>query len=168
MKKFLLVVVTFFLAILSSWESKAQYNTLKFGEFGITSITPLGRGSVKGRVWIDVENPLPGFSVSNIEGKFYLDGRALLEGHVDDYYVPSGTNRITLTGTATMCPGATLLDILGLMLFDPEMSTVDIKAVVTDDGADPVVMEVRNMPLLKLLKKDGEENETNDESKNSK
>ena len=78
------------------------------------------------------------------------------------------TNKITLTGTASLCPGASIFDVLGLIFLDPEIYTVDIKAVVTDDGAEPVTMEVKNMPLLTLLRRDGEENQNTDESKNRK
>lgn len=159
MKKFIIIIVTSVLAFLSSGECKAQYDVLKFGNFGVTSVTPLSFTSVKGSVWVDVENPQTGFSVTNIEGKLYMNGVALIEGKADDYYVPNGTSRITLTGVASLCPGASIFDVLGLILFDPQLYTVDVKAVITDDGADPVIKEVKNIPILTLLKKDGNENE---------
>ena len=61
---------------------------------------------------------------------------------------------MNLTGIATLCPGASLWDVLGLIFFQASQYTVDIKALVTDDGAQPVEMEVKNVPVLTLLKKD--------------
>lgn len=159
MKKIILAVVISVLGFLSSHECKAQYDALKFGDFGISSISPLGFTAVKGSVWVDVENPLVGFKVSKIEGKLYKNGIPLIEGQCDDYYVPSGNCRLVLTGTAAICPGVSIFDVLGLVLFDPTEYTVDIKAVITDDGAGPEIKEVKDIPVLTLLKKDGNENE---------
>jgi hypothetical protein len=44
--------------------------------------------------------------------------------------------------------------VLGLIFFEADQYTVDIKAVITDDDKDPVVKEVKNIPVLTLLKKD--------------
>lgn len=159
MKKIILAVVVSVLGFLSSNDCKAQYAALNFGDFGISSISPLSLTSVKGSVWIDVENPLVGFKVSEIEGKLYKNGVPIIEGKCDDYYVPNGNGRLVLTGTAGICPGVSIFDVLGLVLFDPKEYTVDIKAIITDDGADPVEREVKDIPILTLLKKDGNENE---------
>ena len=168
MKKIILLVVVSLLGFLSSEECKAQYDSLKFGDYGVSSITPKGFSSVKGSIWVDVENTLPGFTVSNIEGKLYRNGVPMIQGHADDYYVPNGKSKVTITGVASLCPGISIFDVLGLVFFEAELYTVDIKAVITDDGAEPVIKEVKNMPVLKLLKKDGDENNQSDESKNSK
>ena len=154
MKKLIVLLFVSFAAFLSAEECKAQYDTLKFGEFGVSSVSPISSTSVKGKVWVDVENPLGGFTVSNIEGRVYKNGVPLVEGRPDDYYVPTGKCRLNLTGVASLCPGASIWDVLGLIFFQASQYTVDIKAIVTDDGADPVVMEVKNIPVLTLLKKD--------------
>lgn len=168
MKRILFIVITTLLTFLGYEDCKAQYDTLKFGDFGVSSITPVGSDAVEGSVWVEVENPLVGFTVSNVEGKLYKNGVALIEGKADDYYVPSGTSKLVLTGKASICPGISVFEVLGLVLFQAEQYSVDIKAVVTDDGAAPVVMEAKNVPFLTLLKKDEQENNNKDESQDCK
>ena len=168
MKKLILLVVVSIIASISADECKAQYDYLKFGDFGVTSVSPLSFTSVSGSVWVDVQNPQVGFSVTEVYGKLYCNGVALIEGKADDYYVPNGNGRITLTGTASLCPGASIFDVLGLIFFDPEQYTVDIRAIITDDGAAPVIKEVKNIPVLTLLKKDETANAENYESTDSK
>jgi hypothetical protein len=94
------------------------------------------------------------FRAKRVYGKLYKNGVALIEGKADDYYVPNGNGKITLTGVASLCPGASIFDVLGLIFFEADKYTVDIKAIITDDGEDPVVKEVTGMPVLTLLKKD--------------
>ena len=168
MKKLIVAVIVSVLGFFSSEECKAQYSSLKFGDFGITSISPAGFTSVKGSVWVEVENPQAGFTVSKVEGKLYKNGVPMIEGYVEDYYVPTGNTRVELYGRTALCPGTSIIDVLGLMLFNPEEYTVDIKAVITDDGADPVIKEVKDIPILTLLKKDETSNTTTDESTDSK
>ena len=168
MRKIIFVALVSLIGFFSSTDCKAQYDYLKFGDFGVTSVSPLSFTSVKGAVWVDVENPQVGFSVTEVYGKLYCNGVALIEGKADDYYVPNGNGRITLTGTASLCPGASIFDVLGLIFFDPEQYTVDIRAIITDDGAAPVIKEVKNMPVLTLLKKDETANAENYESTDSK
>ena len=158
MKKLMVLLLIIFAAFLSSVECRAQYDTLKFGDYGVSSVKPLSSESVQGKIWVDVDNPLVGFSVANIVGRVYKNGVPLVEGRPDDYYVPHGKSRLTLTGIASLCPGASLWDVLGLIFFQASQYTVDIKAVVTDDGASPVEMEVKNVPVLTLLKKDKDKN----------
>lgn len=153
-RKLIVFIVVLFAGLAAADDCRAQYDFLKFGDFGVSSVSPLGFTSVKGSVWVDVENPQVGFAVTEVYGKLYKNGVALIEGHADDYYVPTGNGRITLTGVASLCPGASIFDVLGLIFFDPEQYTVDIKAIITDDGADPVIKEVKDMPVLTLLKKD--------------
>lgn len=169
MKKLILLVIVSLVAFISADECKAQYDTLKFGDFGITSINPKSFTSVGGAVWVDVENPQVGFKVSEIYGKLYHNGVPMIEGRADDYYVPTGTGKLHITGVASLCPGTSVLDVLGLFFFNPEEYTVDIKAIITDDGADPVVKEVKDIPILTLLKKEEPEENTNtNESTDSK
>lgn len=167
-KRLIVFILAVILGITWADDCKAQYDYLKFGDFGVTSVSPLSFTSVKGAVWVDVENPQAGFSVTEVYGKLYCDGRALIEGKADDYYVPNGSGRLNLTGVASLCPGVSIFDVLGLIFFDPQMYTVDIKAVITDDGAAPVVKEVKNIPVLTLLKKDEQQIQLNNESTDSK
>ena len=168
MKKIFLLVAVAVVSLLFSYECRAQYDSLKFGDYGVASVSALSFTSVRGSVWIEVGNPQTGFTVSEVEGKLYKNGVALIEGHADDYYVPNGDTRITLTGVASLCPGVSILEVLGLILFEPELYTVDIKAVITDDGGDPVVNQVKNIPVLTLLKKEDLVKLSSHESKNSK
>ena len=156
-RKFVAYVVAVIAFLASAEESKAQYDTLKFGDFGVTSVSPVDSVSVRGTVWVDVENPQVGFSVSEIHGKLYKNGVPMIEGKANDYYVPSGSGRLEISGFASLCPGVSIFDVLGLLFFNPEEYTVDIKAIITDDGAEPVVKEVNDIPVLTLLKKDSEE-----------
>lgn len=153
-KRFLVLVVAFVVGFASAEDCRAQYDVLKFGDFGVTSVRPAGEASVSGSVWVDVDNPQVGFTVSEIYGKLYKNGVPLIEGHAADYYVPTGEMKLTITGTASLCPGASIFDVLALIFFKPEYYTVDIRAMVTDDGADPVLMEVKDIPVMTLLKKD--------------
>ena len=168
MRKIIFVALASLIGFFSSTDCKAQYDYLKFGDFGVTSVSPLSFTSVRGAVWVDVENPQVGFSVTEVYGKLYCNGRALIEGKADDYYVPNGNGRLNLTGVASLCPGVSIIDVLGLLFFNPEEYTVDIKAIITDDGTDPVVKEVKDIPVLTLLKKDETANAENNESTDRK
>lgn len=156
-KRFIVLIVAFAVGFASADDCKAQYDVLKFGDFGVSSVRPAGAASVSGSVWVDVDNPQVGFTVSEIYGKLYRNGVPLIEGHADDYYVPSGETRLTITGTASLCPGASIFDVLALIFFKPEYYTVDIMAMITDDGAAPVLKEVKDIPVMTLLKKDNTE-----------
>lgn len=156
-RKITVFLALFIAGVCASVDCMAQYDHLKFGDFGVESVAPYDSMSVKGRVWVDVENPLAGFSVTEIYGRLYKNGVALIEGKADDYYVPTGNSRITLTGIASLCPDISVLDVLALVFFQAELYTVDIRAVITDDGSDPVIKEVTDMPVLTLLKKDENE-----------
>ena len=153
-RKLIVFIIAMFVGLGAADECRAQYDYLRFGDFGVASVSPVSPTSIEGSVWVDVENPQVGFSVTEVYGKLYRNGVALIEGRADDYYVPNGNGRITLTGVASLCPGASVFDVLGLIFFEAEQYTVDIKAVITDDGKDPVVKEVRNIPVLTLLKQD--------------
>lgn len=156
-RRLIVLIVALAACLTAANDCMAQYDSLKFGDFGISSVTPNGLSSVNGSVWVDVQNPQVGFAVTRIHGRLYKDGVPLIEGHADDYYVPHGTSKITLTGVASLCPGASIFDVLGLIFFEAEKYSVDIKAVITDDGAPSQIKEVKNMPVLTLLKKDGNE-----------
>ena len=71
-RKFVAYVVAVIAFLASAEESKAQYDTLKFGDFGVTSVSPVDSVSVRGSVWVDVENPQVGFWVTEIYGKLYI------------------------------------------------------------------------------------------------
>ena len=167
-KRLIVFILAVILGMTWAGDCKAQYDTLKFGDFGISSITPKSNTSVSGTVWVDVENPQVGFKVSEIFGRLYHNGVSMIEGHADDYYVPSGSGKLYITGTASLCPGITIADLIVFLFFNPDEYTVDIKANITDDGADPVFKEVNNIPVLTLLKKDETANINTNESTDSK
>lgn len=152
MKRLFALLAVCVVAMAASEACFAQFSKLSFGKYGISSIRPESLRSVRGAVWIDVTNPMEGFTVSEIKGTVYKKGAPFVYGSASDVHIPSGSTRANISGRASLSESASLWDVLALVVFDPEDYSVDLSVRITlDSGATRVVSKFK-MPVAALLK----------------
>lgn len=152
MKRLLAILVVCVLAFVSSEVCHAQFSKLSFGKYGVSSIRPESLRAVRGAVWVDVTNPMVGFTVSEIKGTVYKKGVPFVYGSASDVHIPLGTRRATITGRAFLSPSASLWDVLALIVFDPEDYSVDLSVRITLDTGETRTVSKSQMPVTALLK----------------
>lgn len=152
MKRILVLLLAGVLALVTAGDSYAQFSKLSFGKYGVSSIRPESLRSVRGAVWIDVTNPMEGFTVSEIKGTVYKRGVPFVYGSASDVHIPSGSARATISGRASLSETASLWDVLALIVFDPEDYSVDLSVRITLDSGATRVVSKKNMPVTALLK----------------
>lgn len=152
MKKLVAVLFLAFVVALSAGECHAQFSKLSFGKYGVSSIRPESFRSVRGAVWLDVTNPMEGFKISEIKGMVYKHGVPFVTGSASDVYIPAGTARANISGRAALCDGASLWDVLALIMFDPDDYSVDLSVRITLDSGATRVVSKKKMPVAALLK----------------
>ena len=103
MKKTIAIIVAVLVALVASVEGWAQFSKLRFGDYGVESISPESFSAVKGAVWLEVTNPMEGFTVSEIRGMVYKDGVPFITGSAADFRVSSGTGKVVISGRAALC-----------------------------------------------------------------
>lgn len=145
-------MIVAFVAFAASDVCHAQFSKLSFGKYGISSIRPESLRSVRGAVWIEVTNPMEGFSVSEIKGTVYKNGSAFVHGTASDVHISSGSAKVTISGRAALSDTASLWDVLALIAFDPEDYSVDLSVRITLDSGETRVVSKKNMPVAALLK----------------
>lgn len=152
MKRLFAILVVCVLAFASSEVCHAQFSKLSFGKYGVSSIRPESLRAVRGAVWVDVTNPMVGFTVSEIKGTVYKKGVPFVYGSASDVHIPLGTRRATITGRASLSPSASLWDVLALIAFDPEDYSVDLSVRITLDTGETRTVSKSKMPVTALLK----------------
>ena len=152
MKRLFAILVVCVLAFASSEVCHAQFSKLSFGKYGVSSIRPESLRAVRGAVWVDVTNPMVGFTVSEIKGTDYKKGVPFVYGSASDVHIPLGTRRATITGRASLSPSASLWDVLALIVFDPEDYSVDLSVRITLDTGETRTVSKSKMPVTELLK----------------
>lgn len=153
MRKFLLVILTALLAwAASAQEQKDVFGKLSFGKYGIDNIWPASFSSVTGAVWVEIDNASEGFTVSQIKGTVYREGTRFITGTADNVYIAKGQGKYVVSGKASLCSGVSLLSILRLLSFDPNVYSVDMSIVVTLDSGHQQTMSVEKLPVSALLK----------------
>ena len=130
----------------------AQFSKLSFGKYGVSSIRPESLRAVRGAVWLDVTNPMVGFTISEIKGTVYKKGTPFIHGTASDVYIPLGSARANISGRAALSPGASLWDVLALIVFDPDDYSVDLSVRITLDTGETRVVSKSQMPVAALLK----------------
>lgn len=152
MKRLLAILVVCVFALASSEVCHAQFSKLSFGKYGVSSIRPESLRAVRGAVWVDVTNPMVGFTVSEIKGTVYKKGVPFVYGSASDVHIPLGTRRANITGRASLSPSASLWDVLALIVFDPEDYSVDLSVRITLDTGETRTVSKSKMPVTALLK----------------
>ena len=152
MKRLFALFVVCVVAFAASQVCHAQFSKLSFGKYGVSSIRPESMRAVRGSVWLDVTNHMEGFRISEIRGMVYKNGVPFISGSAGDVYVPAGFARMTVNGRAALCDGASLWDVLALIVFDPEDYSVDLSVRITLDSGETRVVSKTRMPVAALLK----------------
>lgn len=152
MKRLCALLAVCVVAMAASETCHAQFSKLSFGKYGISSIRPESLRSVRGAVWIDVTNPMEGFTVSEIKGTVYKKGVPFVYGSASDVYITSGSARADISGRASLSETASLWDVLALIVFDPNDYSVDLSVRITLDSGATRVVSKKNMPVAALLK----------------
>ena len=152
MKRLIAILFVGIVALAASGFCHAQFSKLSFGKYGVSSIRPESLRAVRGAVWVDVTNPMEGFTVSEIKGTVYKHGVAFVHGEASDVYVPSGSGRAVISGRASLSASASLWDVLALIAFDPEDYSVDLSVRITLDSGETRVVSKTRMPVAALLK----------------
>ena len=152
MKRLFAILVVCVLAFASSEVCHAQFSKLSFGKYGVSSIRPESLRAVRGAVWVDVTNPMVGFTVSEINGTVYKKGVPFVYGSASDVHIPLGTRRANISGRASLSPSASLWDVLALIAFDPEDYSVDLSVRITLDTGETRTVSKSKMPVTALLK----------------
>jgi hypothetical protein len=152
MKRFFAILAFCVVAIASAELCHAQFSKLSFGKYGVSSIRPESLRSVSGAVWVDVTNPMEGFTVSEIKGTVYKKGVPFVYGSASDVHIPSGSARAQISGRASLRDTASLWDVLALIVFDPKDYSVDLSVRITLDSGETRVVSKSKMPVAALLK----------------
>lgn len=152
MKKIFLVFIAAVISLAASSECCAQFGNLSIGKYAIESITPESFSSVKGSVSLELTNSGEGFTVSDIQGVVYKEGKSFVTGKANLFHVDKGTRKTAISGRASLCAGVSLWSVLSTLLFDPEDYSVDISLKITMDSGEVKVITKKNMPVKELLK----------------
>lgn len=150
--RFFVLLTAAFVSLFAADDCAAQFAKMSIGDYGIKSIMPESFSAVRGAVWLDVENPMETFTVSEIKGMVYKNNAPLVEGTASDFTVVNGKSRVEISGRAALCAGASLWSILGLVFFEPEEYKVDMSLRITMASGETRVVEKKGLPVTTLLK----------------
>lgn len=150
--RFFVLFAAALISMVAADDCAAQFSKMTISDYGVKSIVPESFTSVRGAVWLDVVNPMESFTVSGVTGKVYKNGVAFIQGSADTFTVVNGESRVQISGRASLCPGASLWTVLGLLFFDPEDYSVDISVTITMASGKSRVVEKKNLPVSVLLK----------------
>ena len=151
MKRFLLIIVAAAIAVSAS-ANGGVYSKLSIGDYGIDNIWPAGMTAITGAVWVEIDNAGEGFKVSQIKGTVYREGQPFITGSANDVHIAKGKGKYTISGQAGLCPNVSILSILRMFLFDPNIYSVDMSVVVTTDSGKTQTLSVERLPVKTLLK----------------
>lgn len=152
MKKLFLVMIMAVMSVFAANPCNAQFKQISIEDYSIESIVPESFSSVRGAVMLEVDNAGEGFTVSDIEGVVYKEDKPFVTGRADAFHVSKGEQKEIISGRASLCSGASLWSVLGLLFFDPEDYKVDISVKITTDSGVVKVLSKKGMPVTELLK----------------
>ena len=120
--------------------------------FNITSINRAGARSLKGSVVIGVDNKSSDVIISDIKGTVYRGETALVNGKAEDVTIPAGSNKVSVSGIATVCPGSSVWLAMFAALSDIDSLTADISCTLTDKASGKsTLVEKKGVSLKNYL-----------------
>lgn len=121
-----------FLLVAGTQRASAQLSRLHFGGYRITRITPVSFRSVRGTAEFQIQNDTVGFTMSNISGMVYKKGVPFVMGDASPVAIPAGASSVAVNGSAALCDGITLWDVLACIAFKAEDYTIDVSMTIID------------------------------------
>ena len=155
MRRFALVMVAAFLMLLAGeCDAHAQLSKLHFKGYRITKIMPTSTRSVTGAMEIDCVNDSLAFTMSNISGTVYKDGRPFMRGDISPIKVPHGAGKVLFDcHYAALADGIGVMDLLKCLSFRPEDYTVDVSTTVIDQKGNRKNVAKKGVSVAKLMGK---------------
>lgn len=155
MKKFTLAILTALLLLLAGEsEACAQLKGLHFKGYRITKVLPTSTRSVTGAMEIDCVNDGLPFTMSNISGTVYKEGKAFMRGDISPIKVPHGASKVVVDcHYAALADGVGLMDLLRCLQFRPDDYTVDVSTTVIDQKGQRRNVAKQGVSVAKLIGK---------------
>ena len=130
----------------------AQLSRLRFRNYKITSIVPSGFRAVRGAVEVTLTNDTTAFTMSDIQGIVYHEGRPFVQGVCNDTHVAHGNVTVRPAGTVSLCDSVSLWNVLRCMVdFNPDEYSGDLTMVITDAKGNRRICTKKGIPVGKLL-----------------
>lgn len=131
--------------------ASAQLSSLQFGEYKITGIHPNSFRSADGSASIVCTNGGKTFTMSNIHGTVYKKGMAFVSGYASPVTVPAGKNTLDINGSAYLCDGVSIWDLLACIVFRAEDYKIDVAMTITDASGKARLYEKKGINVAALL-----------------
>ena len=130
----------------------AQLSRLKFLNYRISSIVPSSFRSVRGSVEVTLTNDSTAFTMSDIQGLVYRNGKPFVQGVCNDTHVARGTVTVRPAGTVQLCDSVSVWTVLRCMVsFNPDEYTGDLTMVITDAQGHRRSYAKKGLPVGQLL-----------------
>ena len=148
----LTLLLAMLVTLLGGQPARAQLSRLHFRNYRITSIVPSSFRSVRGSVEVTLTNDTTAFTMSDIQGLVYRNGKPFVQGVCNDTHVGRGTVTVRPTGTVRLCDSVSLWTVLRCMVdFNPDEYSGDISMLITDTKGNQRTYAKESVPVGKLL-----------------
>lgn len=135
MKRFFLILLSAILLLTVENSASAQLSRLHFGDHKINRIALKSLRAVTGEAQVVCTNDTLAFTMSNICGTVYKQGRAFVRGTAEPVTVARGEGLVVVDGEASLCQGITFWDVLGCIAFKASDYTIDVSmTIVYENG----------------------------------
>ena len=129
-------------------------SNLHFNGYRITKVMPTSTRSVTGAMEIECQNDSLGFTMSNISGTVYKDGKPFLRGDLSPIKVPHGSSKVVVNCRyAALAENISLLDVLRNLSFRPQDYTVDVATTIIDTKGNRRNVAKQGVNAAQLLRK---------------
>lgn len=148
----LTLLLAILVTLLGGQPAKAQLSRLHFRNYRITSIVPSSFRSVRGSVEVTLTNDTTAFTMSDIHGLVYRNGKPFVQGVCNDTHVARGTVTVRPAGTVQLCDSVSVWTVLRCMVnFDPDEYTGDLSMNIRDAKGHTRTYAKQGLPVGQLL-----------------
>lgn len=153
MKRTVAIVAALLVMLVTAPGAAAQIlSNLHFNGYRITKVMPTSTRSVTGAMEIECQNDSLGFTMSNISGTVYKDGKPFLRGDLSPIKVPHGSSKVIVDcHYAALAEGINILDLLKSISFKPQDYTVDVSTTVIDTKGNKRLVAKQGVSASQLL-----------------
>ncbi len=148
--------------------ARAQLSRIRFHSYKITSVVPSTVNSIRGAVEFVLTNDTTSFTMSDIHGIIYRNGKPFVHGFCNDTHVRQGEVTVRPAGTVQLCDSVSLWDVFrNLSDLQLDEYTGDLEMIITDAKGKSRTYSKKGIPVELLLnnslkKKSSKELTTND------